>query len=265
MISFAITAHNEHKKDNYGWLSECILAIKNVKSVSEIVVVDDASENYGQLEASLLKLKDPRIQLYRNTTNLGVFGNKVSAVSHCANDWVQLCDSDDRMDANHFDRLLELQPWDSLTMYASCWGKPTFTYQSLIGSYDARGYLALVDREDPWQPCQLNTGNHFVPRKRFVDLLRPYRPFPALYSGVFDYDTRPLDYWRRVFDGADSAFYNTRWLMSGGFLEVVEGLEYYHRYNATDTGAYFASPPEKEVLPPIYLEELRQYVKGGIL
>jgi hypothetical protein len=68
-------------------------------------------------------------------------------------------------------------------------------------------------------------------------------------------------YWRQVFDGADSAFYNTRWLLSGGLIRVVEGLEYTHRYNATETGAYHSSPPEKEMLPPIYLVELKKHVE----
>ncbi len=271
MISFAITAYNEHKKDNYGWLSECVQAVKEVKCISEIVIVDDASENFGQLESCISGFEDPRIQLFRNDTNLGVFGNKVSAIAHCNNDWVQLCDSDDRMDADHFDRLLELQPWDPQTMYASSWGKPKFTYQSLVGTYDAASYVTLANREDPWQPCQINTGNHFVYQKRFVDLLQPYanQGIAPSYPGLFDYNTKPhgmLDlYWRKVFDGADSAFYNTRWLLSGGFLEVVEGLEYTHRYNVTETGAYHSSPPEKEVLPPVYLDDLRRYVAGGIL
>ena len=110
----------------------------------------------------------------------------------------------------------------------------------------------------------MNTGNHFVFRKRFVDLLQPYviQGISASYPGVFDYNTKSQTYWRRVFDGADSAFYNTRWLLSGGRIQVVNGLEYTHRYNATATGAYHASPPEKEVLPAIYLNELRKHVEG---
>ncbi len=263
MISFAITTYNEHEKDNFGWLSECVLAVRDIECISEVVIVDDASENYGQLVSCVRGFGDPRIQLSRNDTNQGVFGNKVSAVSHCTNEWVQLCDSDDRMDADHFAKLLELQPWDPQTMYASSWGKPKFTYQSLVGTYDAAGYVALADRHDPWQPCQMNTGNQFVFRERFVDLLHPHaiRGIPAGYPDVFDYSTQSEAYWRRVFDGADSAFYNTRWLLSGGRIQVVDGLEYTHRYNATSTGAYHASPPEKEKLPSIYLGELRKYAE----
>jgi glycosyltransferase involved in cell wall biosynthesis len=263
MISFAITAHNEHKKENYRWLSECVLAVKKIKCISEIIIVDDDSESYEQLVSHVESFDDPRIQLFKNDDNLGVFGNKVSAIEHCTNDWVQLCDSDDRMDADHFDRLLELQPWDPQTMYASSWGKPTFKYQSLIGTYDAASYVELANKNDPWQPCQMNTGNHFVFRKRFVDLLQPYATWGifSAYPHLFDYSTKYPMYWRQVFDGADSAFYNTHWLLSGGLIRVVDGLEYTHRYNATETGAYHSSPPEKEKLPPIYLAELKKHVE----
>lgn len=263
MISFAIPAYNEHKKGSYAWLSECVQAVKKVACISEIVIVDDASENYDGLVSYVKNFNDSRIRLFRNETNQGVFGNKVTAIAHCTNDWVQLCDSDDRMDVDHFAKLIELKPWDPQTMYASSWGKPKFKYQSLVGTYNAAEYLALTRKGDPWQPCQMNTGNHFVFRKRFVELLQPHvdQGISSSYPNTFDYATKPQAYWRKVFDGADSAFYNTRWFLSGGTLQIVEGLGYVHRYNATSTGAYYSSPPEKEKLPPIYLGELQDYVE----
>ena len=261
MISLAIPSHNEHLKGNFGWLRECLEAVRGVSLITEIVISDDASDDYHGFLSQGFQLEDPRIKYHRNKKNLGVFGNKVTAISRCTNPWVQLCDSDDAMDADHFARLESLQPWSADTLYANSWGKPKFTYQSLIGDYDASSYMKLVDRNDPWQPCQINTGNHFLNQNCFVNLLRPHvdSGIQASYPALFDYATQNPGYWRRVFDGADSAFYNTRWLLSGGRLRVVEGLEYTHRYNATATGAYHSSPKEKEVLPGVYLDELRSH------
>lgn len=259
MISFAVTAYNESLKDNFGWIKTCVEAASKVDLIQEIVVADDHSNDIPELFKALKHI--PKVRLFCNSTNLGVLGNKIQALKYCSNDWVQLCDSDDRMDADHFTRLLELQPWDPQTIYANSWGKPKFKYQSLVGTYDAEKYVALADRKDPWQPCQMNTGNHFFPRRQFLNVMRGWeRQREKILVERFKFPC--TDYWRRVFDGADSAFYNTRWLLSGGLLQVVDGLEYTHRYNATATGAYHASPPEKEQLPPIYLNELREYVEN---
>lgn len=259
MISFAVTAYNESLKDNFGWIKTCVETASKVDLIQEIVIAEDHSTDSQELFETLKDI--PKVRFFPNGVNLGVLGNKIQALKYCSNDWVQLCDSDDAMEQTHFDRLEEIQPWNSQTIYASSWGKPKFKYQSLIGTYDAAGYVALADRKDPWQPCQMNTGNHFFPRQQFLHVMKGWER--QRKKILFKKFNAPCNsYWKRVFDGADSAFYNTRWLLSDGFLEVVDGLEYTHRYNATATGAYHSSPPEKEQLPPIYLNELRKYVGG---
>ena len=257
MISFAVTAYNESLKDNFGWIKTCVETASKVDLIQEIIIADDHSTDSHRLFEALKDI--PKVRLFHNGVNLGVLGNKIQALKYCSNNWVQLCDSDDTMEQTHFDRLEELRPWKTDSLYCNSWGKPKFRYQSLVGTYDAAGYVLLADKNDPWQGCQFNTGNHFFPRQQFLDALRGWeRQRERILFKEFNAPCN--DYWRRVFDGADSAFYNSRWLLSGAHMQIVDGLEYTHRYNATATGAYYASPPEKEQLPPTYLQELRKYV-----
>ncbi len=258
MISFAITAHEESQKGDYTWIHNCVKTASAIPEVSEIVVLDDCSSDFSGLQRAIGVF--PKVSLWRNHKNLGVLGNKLEAISKCQNDWVQLCDSDDEMTQEHFDKLLSLRPWKTDTLYCNSWGKPRFDYRSLVGSYQLPDYLKILPNK--WTGCQINTGNHFLHRETFEKLFHAYE-IERLTTLRSQFGTERVDtdwaYWRRVHDGADSAFYNTRWLLAGNRLEIVAGLEYQHRYNATPTGAYHASPPEKEVLHGVYLDELRSH------
>lgn len=264
MISFAVTAHEESQKGDYTWIHNCVETASKIPEVDEICVLDDCSSDFAGLKKSIGGV--PKVVLHRNHENLGVLGNKLEVIRRCGNHqpdvWVQLCDSDDEMIQEHFDKLLSLRPWQTDTLYCNSYGQPRFDYRSLVGSYRLSNYLKVLDNK--WSGCQINTGNHFFHRKTFSKLFLNYEQERlSILQNLFGAERVDSDwsYWRKVHDGADSAFYNTRWLLAGNQLEIVAGLEYEHRYNATPTGAYYNSPPEKGKLLEVYLDELRNHPK----
>lgn len=261
MISVAVTAYNESKRGECEWIKECAQTAAQSPIVGEVVVADDSSEDFPTLKAAIRSI--PKIRIIKGSKHRGVFGNKVQSVYVCQNEWVQICDSDDSMDVEHFRRVGSLS-LDPNVWYCNSWGKPRFDYRSLCGVHTASRYLDNIG--NPWLTCQFNTGNHLVHRNKFISLLgihRNRRISKTVHKRLLERYEHDQEYWDRAYDGADSAFYNSRWLLNGGSLYVVPGLEYEHRYNATDTGAYHVSPPEKTYLQWAYLYEVYQHVHGG--
>ena len=252
MISVAVTSYNETSRHGGRWFQECIKDVSAPDIVSEVVVSDDGSEDWAWL-LEIVK-SNPKVKLFRSVKNLGVYRNKLRSVSLCENDWVQICDSDDTMDAEHFEALAGL-PRDQNTLYCNSFGKPVFDYRTFCGVHDIADYVELAGH--PQFPCIFNTGNHFLHKPTFLGVLDG--PDPER-SQVYIDPTKGGLYKRRVHDGADSSFYNSRWLLSGKKMHVVPGLEYEHRYHTENTSAYSRAPIEKEFLPPLYFYEMARYV-----
>jgi glycosyltransferase involved in cell wall biosynthesis len=82
--------------------------------VSEIVIVDDASDMkiYEELKAMTDSLS--KVTLYRNLQNRDCYENKYTAVSYATNDWVILLDSDNKIDKSYLDIIFGLE-WDKNT------------------------------------------------------------------------------------------------------------------------------------------------------
>lgn len=261
MISVAVTAYNETLRGDGQWLEDCVEAASASDVVDEVVVVDDCSNDWPAI-AERLKGK-PKVKVFHNSSNIGVLRNKLQSIESCENEWVQICDSDDTMDAKHFDRLSTL-PLDTRTAYCNSFGKPIFDYRRYCGRHNLASYIKLPG--DRLFACMFNTGNHFVHRSTFLEAIRATSP--ARESLRFE--GRRIEHmnskWlRAIYDGADSSFYNSRWLLAGNTLEVVDGLEYEHRYNdGVYSSAYSSSPTETLLLPPLYFHEMRQAVHPGI-
>lgn len=248
MISVAVTAYRESRRGQGEWIRQCVKMAGEAEEVAEVVVVDDYSDDWEFLQATLQDL--PKVALSRNPRNLGVFRNKLESIRRCRCDWVQICDSDDLMEPGRFAKLAAL-PRDENTVYCNSFGRPEFDYRELCGRHTASDYVEL--RRFNALCRQINTGNHFVPRREFLRRIErqdPWRPqiMPAA-------TTRENAYWQQVHDGADSAFYNTRWLLSGGVMEIVAGLEYEHR-RGEGPSAFDAAGRETELLPPLYFYEV---------
>ncbi len=250
MISVAVTAYNESQRGKGEWILACLKSVSAPDLVTEVVVVDDCSDDWPWLK-ELLQDK-PKVKLFRNDCNLGVYRNKLRSIELCTSEWVQICDSDDTMEDAHFKRLSELSR-DTKTLYCNSFGHTEFDFRELVGRHDLKAYIGLAGNN--LFGCLFNHGNHFLHRSTFLSVLADADPTRRLLQAP-QKDADDSTYVRRAHDGADSAFYNSRWLLAGNVMEIVPGLEYNHRHHQDSTSAYAAAPPEKELLPPLYFYEL---------
>ena len=259
---------------------DCIRAALDHPAIDEVVIVDDGSDDFEQLDKHLLRNCGGNLRLIRNKENLGVFGNKIVAVAQCSGDWVITCDSDNVQDKAYIDRVVQLiagyeervkmtvpthflvnvfcLPAEPSTWLCPSFAKTHFDYRELIGLYDLAG-LARILREPMFQ-CECNTGNQTVHRESFMRVFEKYRGQRAdlLYPNWLNLtpEQRPVKYWRLVFDALDSFILNMTWLLAGNRVHIVEGLEYEHYWSGGDESNYARSPKEKDDLGAILFKEL---------
>lgn len=250
MISLAVTAYEECKRDNYGWIKECIRPAVNNPFVSEIVVSDDCSFDYQNLCAHLGSI--PKVKIFQAPHNLGVFGNKLYAVTLCTKEWVLLADSDNVMENDFYSRLQLLQPFDETTFYCPTFGRPHFDYRHLAGEWMLKKLPQLFPTK--LFCCAINTGNQFLNRGRFWTLFSQYylKRFDEMLPDYFSAQDRHDINWRLVYDAADSMFFNIEWMKAGHRLLFVNGLEYQHRHHHS---SWARAPGLKEAMTPALMLE----------
>lgn len=255
-ITLAVTAFDESHRGDFEWIRECITPATTHPLVREIAVVNDGTDDIDRLRFEIGAL--PKVRIYQNETNLGVFGNKVTSVDRSTSEWVLMCDSDNTMGHDYYDRLQSLGEWQSDMMYCSSFARPNFDYRHFCGTWNLDNIIYENERRAFF--CLVNTGNWFLHRPTFLEAFR-YNTRSRFdlqqpnYFGV-PANVREQIYWRHVYDAQDSFFINKTWLLAGHVLNVVHGLEYDHRVDKGTQGNYDRSPVEKEALAPIYLLEL---------
>jgi len=228
-ISLCITTYNR--------LEFTIESFKNVLQddrVSEIVIVDDASD----LEI-FKKLKTfcdgiPKVKLYRNLTTQGCYQNKMIAISHSSNDFCVIFDSDNGIDSSYIDELYKIPEWDAHTVYHPDFAMPHFDFSHFGGKTitkeNVKDFLGQFKME-----VLVNAMNYFVNRDEYLK--------------VFDRThTEPL--------AADSIIQNYNWLNAGNKIYVVPNMRYTH--NVHD-GSHFKEHQNKSLeLAHQYEEKLKQ-------
>ena len=213
-ISVAIPTHNRADR-----VLRLVPTLLRDPRIGEIVVRDDASDttDFTRLQAGLAPLA-PRVRLARNAANLGALGNKLAVIADGRLDWVILLDSDNGLTPAYLDRLFALPVWSERVIYCPQQARPQFDFSFLTDTtldLDTSGQLLTTTRYENF--CVfLNTGNYFLPARRYLDALQPYAD--------------------RKVAGADVIFANTIWLLNGGLLHVVPGLTYDH---AVHEGSWF--------------------------
>ena len=258
-VSFAVLAYNESDPTRAKGerLLRSLSAAREHPDIDEIVVVDDGSDDYLWLLRLLEKV--PKVKLYHNETNLGVFLNKIEVVARSTGDWVIVSDSDNYKNATHIDKALSLS-LDPDVWYCPSFARPAFDYRHLTGEYSLEtiGSLGLMQQ---FTRCCLNTGNQLVHQQTFMGLFSRYqgtnywlnmwRHFPDVPLAE-----RSTHYWRQVWDANDSMLFNMLWLCAGKRLAIVEGLEYDHYLCKDDASNYNRSPAEKGPLGDALFKEL---------
>jgi len=207
-ISIALTSYNRSDL-----VREAIADVVSDERVAEIVICDDCSDpdDYAQLRALAAEL-GPNVRLYRNPNNYGGFKNKIIALGRCSSTWAVLLDSDNVLPRSYLDKLYTLPEWRADTIYCPDFARPGFNFAPFAGMVvDADKAVELLSDDTLRAPFRtlLNTGNYFAPAGALAALLKPVRDVPV--------------------HAACSIAAVYQWLSSGRRLEVVEGLEYYHR------------------------------------
>lgn len=201
-ISLCLTTYNRSDL-----VVRAISQIINHPNIDEIVIVDDASEeyHYQQLKRLLVQVGNPKVKLYRNQTNADCYKNKKISVELASNEWVIIFDSDNIINDSYIDKLLTIQQWDSNTIYAPSFAKPHFNYTSFNDIFLYKGNIGNFSRATGFDAL-INTCNYFVNKENYIlvhnDLINPH--------------------------AADTCYFNLCWIKAGFTILVVPGLEYQH-------------------------------------
>jgi glycosyltransferase involved in cell wall biosynthesis len=227
MISLAITTFNRS-----GFVIESFINVLDNPFISEIVIVDDCSEMvvFNNLKLILDYINNPKIKLFRNEANLGVFANKALILEKCTNDWIILWDSDNVIDNDYIDIIRSLE-WEKDTVYCPevlynvtktevSWSYSEFK-DIVVDRSNAKQYIEDVNFE-----THLNTGNNFFNREFRLEALKLVdEPISDICSG-------------------DGTYNSYLWLLNGGKIKVVDGLSYYHRQHS---GSWYLNHIEQGV------------------
>lgn len=258
MFTFAVTAYEETSETRlHGQrLLRCIQAAQKHKAITEIVVVDDGSTDYPAL-SSLLQ-REPKVCLYRNAENLGVFTNKIEAILRAGNPWVITCDSDNVMDAQYLDRAIAVATEPDV-WYCPCFARPHFDYRKLLGVYDLNSIKPFLTRQ--LSHCAINTGNQIVHRESFAkvfDRFRGVKRFDLMLENYLQVSDRTDEKWHQVYGANDSFILVKFWLEAGHRINITAGLEYDHLVHHRNRAAsnYDRAPIEKVELSSALVRSL---------
>ncbi len=259
-VTLAVTAYQESTRGNYGWIQECLAPAAEHPMVREIVVVNDGTPDFEDLDKALTCVS--KLTLHQNATRLHVFGNKLESVYRATSEWVLLCDSDNHMAIEYYDTLAGMAPWNSSTWYCASFAKPAFDYRALCGEWNLADIRRMVSIKGFW--CFANTGNQFVHRERFLDVFGHLRGkrFDLEQPDYFGAADRTDEKWFLTYGAQDSFFLTKEWLLHGGVIRCVKDLEYDHRLGGGDLSNYNRAPLEKSGLGPVYYLEMLDALHG---
>ena len=184
--------------------------------INEIVISDDFSdcEVYIKLWNLINNLNAEKIKLFRNDENLGPLLNKYEAVKKCKNGWIIMVDSDNRIDNDYIEKIIQLSSLEEDTLYCperlmEINGKVNFSYHEyrdlIISKDNVKKYIDNINFE-----CWMNTGNYFFNRKAYLRNVENNKIDSKLCL-------------------TDSVYFSYLWLLSGNRMQIVPDLYYVHR------------------------------------
>lgn len=200
-IGIAITTRNR-----YDFTIASFEKVLNDGRVGIVVLSDDASDD-GSFEKLEQHFKyHPKIKLHQNNETLGVYGNKHMAISLSPMPWNILFDSDNILSEDYLNTIFNLPDWEDNVAYCPDYAKDALDYQHFAG-------VKITDQNAGNYIDQRNGGSLFNTLNYFCN-----RDF---FLKVFDPTANPI--------AADSICINHGYLINGGAMFIVEGLQYYHR------------------------------------
>jgi glycosyltransferase involved in cell wall biosynthesis len=203
-ITLAITTFQR-----YEYLIDCFHQVLDDPRISEIVIVDDASDKLLFDKIKTFCDPYPKIKLHRNLSNQDCYRNKMTSVAYSSNPWCVIFDSDNVIDKKYLDNIYKYEFWEPDTVYQPVFAQPQFDFRAysdmLITKDNVHAYMGL-----PMFTTALNAMNYFVNRDE--------------YLRVWDGNVNPHT--------SDSIFQNYNWLKGGNRIKFVPDLEYYHRVHS---------------------------------
>lgn len=238
MITLSITTYNRSEL-----VTESFDKVITDDRISEIIIVDDFSsiEIFNDLKNRIDNLKNSKIKLYRNDSNLGAFLNKKIAVDLSSNDWIILLDSDNIIDTDYIDNIIDKK--DIGTIYcpshAIC-DSPTLNYKNYIGILHKEDYRNNISAGRSIWDCIFNTGNYFFNKKTYLECIEREEPVKNPFAADAYYIIYLL-------------FKN----IEGSKFEVVPNLHYKHRLHSS---SYFVtSGPGSDIFINEIIEDVRKW------
>jgi glycosyltransferase involved in cell wall biosynthesis len=215
-ISVAVPHYN-----NASFIAECISQAVLHDIVDEVLVCDDASDDFQALLSALSAFPSGKVRVVRNEDNLGVHLNKIKAVSECRNEWVMLFDSDNVLTREYIDGMVGACGWEERTIYAPGHIEKIDELGRGIGHFDYDGFAGVTDRSNffarPHQSslfqAMLNTCNYLVHGPTWARCARRHAP---------RYDIRAIS-------SLDSMTMLCDWIAEGNRVDVIRGVGYLHR------------------------------------
>jgi len=200
MVTLAITTYNR-----VDLTLKSFQAVLYDDRITEIVIVDDCSDNLIYTTLKNYAAHHPKIKLFRNEYNLGCYHNKRRAVELSSNDWVILFDSDNEIGPDYLSAL-DTCSWYPETILAPSFAKPHFDYRHFAGKEITRKSVKDLKGIKSFD-AMINTCNFFVNREKYLEV----------------FDQGKAEPWT-----ADTLYFNYCWLQAGYNIYIVPGLQYNH-------------------------------------
>lgn len=199
MISLAITSYNR-----FDFTINCFEQVLNSDLVSEVVIVDDCSDDGSYEKLINFYSLEPKVKIFRNEHNLGCAFNKRRAVELVSCEFVAVIDSDNIIDESYIDTIFDYD-WNEDIIFQPEWLMPYFDFRAYSGLSLTRNNIAQWIRQ-PLVETLLNAHNFFVNKKNYLEVSQ----------GLEDAVT------------SDSILFALKWLESGRTIFVCPELRYWH-------------------------------------
>ena len=226
-LSIAIPTMNR-----WSFLKDSIPCYLSRPEVAEVVICDENGDDIEQILKSSFG-KNPKLKLFKNERRLGIYENKLKAMTLTTCDWIALFDSDNIFDDVWFDTISSTTLLTQ-TVYASADFKTIDSREKTRGSVntpckkfsgltiDAKTWNSIFER--PGWNFLLNDGNWLVPRETIKTL--------------------PTDVKSDSLMAADAIFMLRRFIKGGYSIHYLPGLEYIHLVH--DDSSWIKTSAESE-------------------
>ncbi len=230
-ISLCIPTHNRYET----FLKNNVPKFIENKHVKEIIIVDDATDDYDKLVVEY-GLNHPKLRLYRQDQNVGSYKNKVQAASYATCEWICLFDSDNFLDDRYF--LPLFNEWRKNGMNENIIYTPTKALPNFVLHDEWVPYMPKTVTKKEWNVLT----NKNIPKPIFVNWFLNNGNF--VFHKSFIPFLQMEEYKKNNCYGICSIYINWIAIKNGYTLKFVDDMAYDHVVH--DDSTYLKSKDESE-------------------